>query len=152
MVRGAFGILVGLLVVGAVAGCGGGDESHLSKAQFTKQAEAICTSAYKERQKQGQFALDHPDKAGINDKSPNASEELVVKVALPPVIKMTEELEELSPPEADEETVEAFVDALNKEIENFEEDPNAALIAGRSAYANASKIANELDLESCAKF
>lgn len=154
MVRGVFGILVGLLVLAAVSGCGGGgDDRPLTEAQFKKQAESICFKAYEKRQKKVEVALDDPAKAGLDKNDPNANEVLVLKIALPPLVEMTEELAELIPPEKQEEQAEAWVGALEKEFEAVEQDPNKALEEGAKSYETPDKEAEKLGLKgSCIKF
>ena len=138
------------LCAAAIAGCGGGDgdeTSSLTKAQYVKQADAICTKAGEEKEK----AIAAAFKKRSLDKLPSSKkvqEELVLDV-LPPLKKMTEELAELEAPSGDEERVEAMVQSFEDSVENLEEDPGEGLKENYNAFDKPTKLAADYGLETC---
>ena len=144
-------MLIGLLMATMVAsGCGGGDDdSSLSKAEFTKQANAICSKRENEKNEALTKGYENPEKYGIDSKGKKAEEELISKLALPPIVTMTEELGELGAPEGQEEKVEAMVRAFDDEVGEIETDLKGVLTGEVGEFAEANKLAKELGLDAC---
>jgi hypothetical protein len=131
----------------AVAGCGGGGDSSttaLTKAEYVKQANAICKKGQQEREaavnelaeevKPGANAAELP-KAGL------------VEAITPPLGAMVEELAALPAPEGDEAQVEAIVEAYEEPVEAIEEDQNAAFEGELFKEADAKGL--KYGLEDC---
>jgi len=114
-----------LLLVLVAFGCGGGDDSavttsSLSKAQFIKQANAICEQA-DEDQFAGMAKVEKEVSGNIESQA--NEEEMVISGALPPIQREAEEIAALGAPSGDEEDVEALVVAIEGAVEEAEEDP-----------------------------
>lgn len=154
MLRGLAGIvLVGIFLIAAVSGCGGGDDDSLTQAEYRKQANAICSEGNDQKNKAVGEAYKDPKKAGITGDGKTAQLELLNNVALPPIISMTEELASLGGPSGEEEKAEALVEALEAEIDELETNPETVIDASANGgeFAKANKLATELDLKACSE-
>jgi hypothetical protein len=150
-----FAALIGALAIVLVAtGCGGGGDStevtaaSISKAQFIKQAEAICESGNK--QLQIDFAAFLKNNAGIEHPTEATYAELVNTVVAPDIEREVEELRELGAPSADLDQVQAMLDAREESVALAEEDPQAVTHNSEKVFAKASKLAKEYGMETCA--
>ncbi len=128
-----------------VAGCGGGDDESLTKAEFIKQGDAICQEA--ENKKNAGLEKAFKDKAN-QGAGKEVQERLVTDVALPPIATMTEELADLGAPD-DQAT--AIVEGFEKAVEEIEADPQAALTSERGAFAEPDKLAAEYGFKVCSR-
>jgi hypothetical protein len=140
-------------IVLIVAGCGGGsdsssDSSSLSKAQFIKQADAICEKGNKENEAEfEEFAKEH----GLSEKkepSKAVQEEAISEIVAPSVGKQIEEIDALGAPEGDEGKIEAMVAAVEEGVEEIEANPGS-LTEGKNPLAKGSKLAKEYGLKTC---
>lgn len=138
-----------LAIVVLVVGCGGGDDSGdsgssetsapaetsapdngapaLSKAEFIKQGDAICTEtattlAQGTKEFFGAAGLDESE-----EPSEEVQEELVGEVFLPAYQTQAEELAALGAPEGEEETVEGIVTGFEEAIADAEGDLGGAI-------------------------
>jgi hypothetical protein len=154
MSKGAMGVVVGAVLIAAalvVAGCGGGSSTGsdngaaLTKAQFVKQANAVCKKGQQERE------------AGVNELAeevkPGADpgelpKKGLVEAIIGPLHNMVENLAALPAPEGDEEQVEEIVEAYRKPVEEIEEDENVAF--NGALFEEASEKALKYGLEDCA--
>jgi hypothetical protein len=134
---------VGALLV--AAGCGGGD--RLSQAEFQEQGNAICARYEKQIEAIG---------------TPNSLEEIpgYVDKALPIVEREIEELEDLKPPEDDQEAFDEMLAEAKKTLaagrdlgaaaEQDDQDAiEKALNEGNTASDRADAHAQDLGLEDC---
>ena len=106
MYRWISGVLVGLVALGAViSGCGGGSDSSstVTKAEFVKQADALCA----ERQKEWKAALASYNQEVQERNATNKLQvqeeiatDLVEKEMIPAVSKQLEAMEALPAPRA----------------------------------------------------
>ena len=139
-----------ILMIGA--GCGGGsdsssDSSSLSKAQFIKQADAICEKGNKESNKEvEEFVEDN--NVNTNKPTKKQQEEVITEVVAPNVQGQVEEISELSAPSGDEKKIEAMVGAVEEGVEELEADPTT-LIEGKNPLGKGSKLAKEYGLKTC---
>src|SRR5262245_42772302 len=106
-----------LLVV--VAGCGGGEvdgamgdvsNSELTKAEFVKQADAICKLSDEVQNE----ALSEVEKELTGSLSSPANQKELLAAGLAPVKKEIEEVYGLGAPGGNEKEVEAFLQAAEK--------------------------------------
>lgn len=132
-------VLMALMLVLAVAGCGGSSEAKpLKKSQFVEEANSICKDAAAERGEAMREAADgDPDAA-----------EFATETALPPVQHMAEELGDLGAPVGDEKEVQAIVVAFEKGVKKVEADP-ANPSVGVTAFDHADELALEYGLADC---
>jgi hypothetical protein len=138
-----------LAVLAIGAGCGGGDDDSLSKAEFVKQADAICTQKEAEKNKALEAGFQQAGKEGKKGKK--VEEELVTDTALPPISEMTEELGDLGAPSGEEDKAEAMVEAFEEEVEKIEGDPGSVLTGAGGEFAKANKLAKEMGLKVCSQ-
>jgi hypothetical protein len=114
--------------IGGLAGCGGSDSGSsgdvtttVTKASFVKQGEAICREAEKERAAALKRATEN-----LSSNPTLAEREASVAELLPPIARMASSLRELTPPEGEEEEVEAILKALEESLAEAEQNPGAA--------------------------
>ena len=137
-----------LAVVILAAGCGGG-EKRLSKEEYSKQADAICTKYNAEIKALGQ---------------PRSIRALpgYVDRALPIARKGTDELRGLKPPKDEEKTAKEWLDQNDSVVAAMERLRDAAKHADRdgvqsaltdasSANRAANRFARQLGLRICAQ-
>jgi len=139
-----------------VAGCGSSDDSttdstSLTKAEFLKQGNAICAAGNKEINtgfeeffEEGEFS---------NKKQPTQAQfqEAAEEVVLPSVQKQIDELNELSPPEGEEEQFETLFENAEAQLEKGEEDPSLLTDENNDLFASVNKEASALGLTACAE-
>jgi hypothetical protein len=141
-------ILAGTAVIALAAGCGGGGK-RLSRAEFSKQADAIC-SRYNAKIR----ALGQPGSIRALPR--------YVDRALPIARKGTEELRRLKPPKDEEKTANEWLDQNDSAVGALERLRDAARHADRAgiqaalseaAAANraANGFARQLGLRVCAR-
>jgi hypothetical protein len=143
-------ILASVAAVAAVAvGCGGGDSDELTKAEFTKQADAICAKSTKQAQANFGAAL-----RKVADKGKSSNEEKAAEVGeevlLPYYQSKVDGLESLEPPSADEDRIAAIVGALEKGIDEGGENPED-IIPGLPGIEEANEMAKKYGLEDCSR-
>ena len=144
--RGSVAVLVGVLVLLA-AGCGGGGEEPLSKAEFQSQANAICAKYEKQLKAVG---------------TPTSIEEIpdLVEQALAILNKEIDEIAALNPPEDLQSDFDKMIAASNK-TKAAADDLSAAaksgdqaavqqaLEDGNAASKEADQLAAGLGLSEC---
>ena len=135
-------------IAGLVAGCGGGS-GRLSKGEYAKRADAICTK-YNAKLK----ALARPT-------SISALPDYVDK-ALPLARKGDDELRGLKPPKDEEQTAKEWLDQNDSVVGSMERLRDAAKKGDRagiqtalneatSANQSANRLARQLGLTVCAQ-
>jgi len=128
-----------------VSGCGGGSGSgSLTKTEFAKKADEICTRGESER---GEVVKAASQKFS-GKKVTGAEQEQVVVEALPSYEKATQKIKELGAPEGEEKQVEAFVEAMEEAAENVKADPGTAT-TGNIPFKKADELAEELGAKGC---
>jgi hypothetical protein len=145
-------MLAGALAIAIVAGCGGGSDSSsssssLTKAQFIKQADAICEKGDKETNKEVEAFVEE-NNVDTNKPTTKQQEEVITEVVAPNVQGQAEQISELGAPSGDEKKIEAMVDAVEEGVEEIESDPKT-LIEGKNPLGKGSKLAKEYGLKSC---
>jgi len=149
----AIGMAIALAA--AVAGCGGGDDSSgdsssaaLTKAEFIKQADAICKSGEETLEDEANEFAEEND---VDTENPTTKqqEEVIVDVVGPALHKQGEEIAELGAPEGEEETVEAIVDALESGADEVENDPATLIESEDSPLDEATELAGDYGLTEC---
>ena len=90
-------------------GACGSDYEGLSKAEFVKQADAICVKAEAEIERIGKSVGDNPTLAQVKD----AYDDRLI----PAFENQVDELRALKPPEADRETISKMLDDLSEGID-----------------------------------
>src|SRR4029077_2148190 len=135
-----------VLALGAGCGGGGGGESDATasttKAQFVKEAEAVCESHKQQRLDQ----IDaYTEKSGTElGNEPPAAELKRVEYELatfyvPSSTKQLEEMEKLEVPEGDEEEIEAMLDNYARGIEEMKNQGVEGYSKGKGLVAFQSE-------------
>jgi hypothetical protein len=143
-VRGAAALVAGAVALAASA-CGG--EERLSQEEFRQQGNAICAKYDKQIEDIG---------------TPTSVEEVPAYVdkALPIVERQIEDMKELNPPEADQETFDEMIAEAEKTVQagrdlgeaaeaNDDAAIEQALNEGNAASDRADEHATELGLTDC---
>jgi len=137
-------VFLGLLAVG----CGSSsDSSSLTKAEFVKQADQICTKGEKSIEDGAEkFAEDND----VNTEKPTKAqqEEVIQQVVAPDIRKQAEEIGDLGAPKGEEAEVEAIVTAVEDGADELESKPET-LIEGKNPLVKGSKLAKEYGLKVC---
>ncbi|HEU5061566.1 MAG TPA: hypothetical protein VFT79_00255 [Solirubrobacterales bacterium] len=122
---------LGLVIAVAFAlGCGGGEDEAtsadeaasppLTKAQFIKQADAICAQISEDRTGElNRWKKQNPEKASTEREELDAGFKDVIGAS---VAREAEQLEALVPPEADEIEVSQMLATLSKVSEELEQE------------------------------
>jgi ABC-type glycerol-3-phosphate transport system substrate-binding protein len=133
------------------AGCGGSDSessdggdapASISKADFTEQANTICSDASDELQTAG---------AELTDQS--TQEEVVAFVtdtAVPNFQAQHDDIEALGAPDGAEDDVDALLAALQDGIDAITGDPESLVSGEATPFEDANAAASELGLTDCA--
>ena len=134
------------------AGCGGGsdssDSSSVTKAQFVKEADAICTKGDKQNEKEfEEFAEEHNLSEG-KEPSKEVQEEAVQDLVVPGVRQQIEEIDDLAVPSGDEAKIEEVVTSVEEGLDELEEDPTL-LFKGKNPLGKGSKLAREYGMVKC---
>ncbi len=138
-----------LIILTIASGCGGGDSSsQLTKAEFVKQAGAICEKADETQSASFQaYAKTHS-----GDLSKKAEQEkVIVAVGLPPIEVEAEELADLDAPSDDENQIQAIVDGINEAIDEGKEDPTSLSSGIGNPFNKVNKLAREYGLKGCSE-
>jgi hypothetical protein len=138
-------VLAALALV--AAGCGGGSDTSaptaLSKAEYVKQANAICREGQQKREAAvNEFVEEHEAKPG-ESRGPE-----LIEVVLPTLKETFDELSELPAPKGDEDTVAKIIEAYEEPLGKIEENPGVALGYHKFFY-RPDELAVDYGLEDC---
>lgn len=127
------------IAVGLGGGCGGGEEeaesAPLTKAQFVKEAEAICAESLKAREER----IASWEEEGSADGMKGAALIRAMGEAVAPSLRReAEELKTLAPPANDEAEVTRMIEALSDAVEALEEGDS------KGAYRDIPRLEREL--------
>jgi hypothetical protein len=148
-------LLFGVGIPLTASGCGEGDSAgdttaSISKAQFVKQANAICAKTNRELVDSSEEFLN--TKILRESKSLTKAQVIALsKLALPPITEQVEELRALGAPAGDEGKVDAILSAAEEAIEKGERDPAAIYGADGGAFAKANQLSSAYGLEKCSE-
>jgi len=141
---GALGGIFLVLFALWVAGCGGSSDEALTKSEFVKQGNAICSQAAKAREKAVFGFLKNANPQGNQD----AVREEAAKKALPFYEEAAEQIDSLGAPAGDEAKVEAVVSAMEEAAAKIDANPQSAF-AGDATFSEANKAAESYGLDAC---
>ncbi len=147
MKKGAFlALALALAALLAFAGCGGDDEtSSLTKAEFTKQANAGCKEHEEER---GELFEEVTRPLDPNEYTKADQELIILEALLPPYERNIENLKSLGAPSGDEQQVEAIIEAMEKSVEKVEDEPIVAIDSTRQ-FEESNALAEKYGLDAC---
>ena len=157
MLNGRFlATLAGALTVVFVAiGCGGGGSdssttaSSVSKAEFVREATAVCTKG--EEEMHSDFLAFSKEKNGNPSPSKAEYEEFIDQVIAPNMNKQITELRAVGLPSGEEEQGEALLVAIGEGVENAEAKPELISTKTHTLFAKAIKAATGFGLVACAE-
>jgi ABC-type Fe3+-citrate transport system substrate-binding protein len=152
------GLLAGLMAIAlVVAGCGSSsnDDSSssttasLSKAEFVKEANAICTKGGKSINAEFEEFSKENNLSQTKAPPKQVQEEAVEQILIPSIRRQVDEVKALGTPEGDEGELQEAIAAQEEVIEEGEEDP-VTLLEGESAkQKEANKMARDYGLTVC---
>lgn len=137
-----------------VAGCGGSSDSgaitvetgSLTKGQFTKRADALCTESKEQVFRAfSTFARNAPKSAGREE----GAGAVVHGVIVPTYEGLIEHVSDLGSPEGDEEEITQFLEAIQQQLDAAEEEPSK-VVNSSAIFAKAAAIARSYGLTGCA--
>lgn len=137
-----------LLVTAAavlLAACGGGGSS-ITKAEFVKQADAICLKAKKKQAAGLEKAVKGEPGAEL---TPAEIENVIMTAVIPPYRQAANELSELPTPSGGADEVDAMVASLEEALEKGEKQPASVNSVSNSPFKTFDKQASEYGLEAC---
>ena len=145
MWRGMGMVAVAALVV-LLQGCGGGDPDTATKADFIKEAKAICHKGEQEREElSNKLILEYQERE--ENATQKVQEEAVLKFAKI-YEKTTAALADLDLPEGEEQKVEAIVEAREDAAAQVKASPATALHSG-APFKKADDLAEDYGLDNC---
>jgi hypothetical protein len=138
-------LVLALVTALLVVGCGGGNEGDgtsaaaassapLSKDEFIKRAEEICTEAdARKTRKAAGYAARY--KKELEALSPVAAEEKILRaIVLPSIMKQAEEIEALGAPKGEEEKVKELLAAVKLGMVKARKNPYAIELENPNEY------------------
>jgi hypothetical protein len=122
----------------------------LSKAEFVKQANAICEKRKKQSlKKMAAYVKQH--KGGSGQPNPALLVKAVKAVFIPGVETQIEEIRALGAPPGDEAKVEAFLASLEDGVDAVSEASGGSAVTGfGKSFKRSAKLAREYGLAGCA--
>lgn len=135
----------------SVAGLEGGEVSvetgSLSKAEFIRKADVICTVARTGFTKEYKLFVGGKLSEGSKVDQGKVKAELVDTVLIPAFKKDIDEISALGAPKGDEQGVTEFLNALKQRLEQLHEDPGEV---SNDMFAKPAKLARASGLTGCA--
>jgi hypothetical protein len=137
------GLLVPLIAIAffAASGCGGSGSDAPTKEDYIAEADGICKEADDE------VAATVESTFGNEAPSRQQLVSIVEDELIPSIEGQLNDLRSLTPPEGDEDTVNAIYDALEQDLEALKADPVGAIQG--EAFAESSRLAGEYGLTDC---
>jgi hypothetical protein len=116
------------------------------KQKFIAAGDAICETVPKRYTAKLKTLGKESSKNGRPEPS---TAEKNLKAAIPPLYLAIEEFEELTPPQGEEQTFEAIVEALEEAAKGLEKEPSAELTGPKSPFAKFQKLTTGYGFEVC---
>jgi hypothetical protein len=139
-------ITVFLASLAFITGCGGGGDAANAptKTVFVKQANLICSHWQQERS--AIFSNFNTQFAG--QKVSKADKEKGVLELLKPYEEATQKLSQMTPPNGDEEKLEAIVAAMEAGAKEVQAHP-LTVLSSNSTFQNANGLSTAFGLKEC---
>jgi hypothetical protein len=149
-------LCAGALALGLlVAGCGSSDDSSeentssLTKAEFIKQADAICEKAGDEVEVEVEAFAEENDIPTDKEPSDEVKEEIVIEVLVPNIEEQAEGIAALGAPSGEEEQVDQIVEGIETAASETSEDPSSVISGDDGAFKGVNKEAKEYGFKVC---
>jgi hypothetical protein len=145
MMRIGIGLTLGAALLAALfsAGCGGGGEESLTKAEYVRKGNTICG---KWQQARGVLFGKFSDE--VKPPFTLAKREKAYLMILKPYQTAANELGELPPPDGEEKKVKAIVAAMKGTASKAQADP-AGLVKGQISFEQPNQLAESYGLKEC---
>jgi len=152
-------IVVVLMSLVVAAGCGSSGEGAgvavqpgtLSRAEFTKKADGICTAMRAKFDREYEAILRKFQKEEPSQAQLEAEVDSVIVGMLVPIFEgAVDEIAALGAPKGDEGEVAAFLSALRQRLDEVEATPKKVSNT-LTPFAKAEKLAEADDLKGCAE-
>ena len=128
------------------SGCGGESDDAPTKAEFVKQADAICQQSNDER-----IASTEKLFKKYNGLPPKAVEEdFIAEEGAPVIREQLEQLSALDPPAGEEDEVDALWSAFEKALKQIEAEPAGAITRGLQIFKEFEQMAIKYGFDECA--
>lgn len=155
-------------LVAAAAGCGGGSSANstdgtesssaqsppLSSAAFVKKADEICTESQKRIETEFAAIIKKNKEASKTGETPQDAEALGIEaietVGIPQLGRQVRELRELEAPASKKTKFDAYLSALEEEIEDGEKNPEALSGTAKKVFAGSDAAAKGIGFKVCA--
>jgi hypothetical protein len=147
------GLTLPLLVL-AIAGCGGEDEGEeefpagvsqpATKVEFLREADRICVSSEARIEAAADDLL---RERGRPD--PERVEQVALKIAVPALETEVRAIGSLTPPEGDEDEIQAILDATERGIAQIEADPRGLTDGPPPGLREAQRLAERYGSAEC---
>jgi hypothetical protein len=149
-------LVVGAMAIGLVAaGCGSSDDSSsdsaasLTKAEFIKEGNAICTKGNAEIESGYESFSKENDLSETKAPSEAVQEEAAEEILIPAITTQLEELRALGTPEGDEGEVDEILTGAEEAVEEGEEDPATLIGSDAGGFTEVNKQARAYGLTVC---
>jgi hypothetical protein len=162
-------VFVLVALAAGVAGCGGGSSESsadsakssskpsapLSKQAFVKKADAVCTESQKRIETEF-VAFLKKDKINESENGESAKGveargiEAIETIAIPQLSKQASELRKLEPPAEEKAKVDAYISAIEKEVEGAEQNPKSLYGPAKQVFAESDAAAKGIGFKVCA--
>jgi hypothetical protein len=139
-----------------VLGCGGGESPAISRAQFVREASAICGRT--RDRIQSEFAAYGKSREGREAVRAEKAGELTYgeeavrvgrRIVIPAMRRQFDELRALGVPAGGEERAKVLLAAFGAGVGKAEAHPERAAQDGTEAFGKQERLAEEYGLENC---
>ncbi|MDQ3643822.1 MAG: hypothetical protein M3450_20720 [Actinomycetota bacterium] len=149
-VRGAGPVVIGLVAVLMLAGCGDGDdEQTLSEQELVTQSNQICATAAQRIEQDATSRFGNSQDVG----SATQLETFASDIVVPEYDKAVDQLEDLKVPEREEGDFKDFLSQTRKALDDdVKSNPVGSLsqVAAQDPFVEANRQAQRLGLTECA--
>jgi len=154
VLKGKVGIIVGVLLAMAVvvAGCGSGsDEPSVTKAEFTKKANAVCLDRVEKRNIALEAAYKKETGKYFSEPIDPKIEEMIFRtVYLPEMQLLAKELSEIGYPDDDEGKAQEFVETLEAANDTISKNSEKILLPNtKTPVHEVDELAQENNFGNC---
>lgn len=146
--RTAITLLGSLLAIFAIVGCGSSDSSP-TKAEYIKQADAICKETEKEKQAKMEAFLTKSSAGQEKPLKVNELTELGTKVILPPMRALVGELNKLDAPKEGATEAEAIVKEFDQVVSKLEKNPLPLASSKSDPFEDVAAQASKYGFKTC---
>jgi hypothetical protein len=146
--KGTLGFVILVLGLVVLGGCGGSDDSSLSKEEFTQQLKLVCNEGLKERETLvRQLAKDYYEKRAQNPTPQYQANNLLKVIAV--YQGTTQGIADIGLPEGEEKEVEAFIAAREEAAAKVEASPIGTRDTIETIFKSPNEKAAALGAETC---